>query len=125
MIQQGGTGEAAVVQFLEKLERLGQDRSQLEDALTRFGTDQWDWFMPDSTVGAVLNSATGETQTQVLLQPQSPLTNPGRINKKHKGEEEEVHSDSESDDDRTIGRISTNVFCKNVQKEFRQIMYIQ
>ena len=50
----------------------------------------------------------------MLLQPQSPLTNPGRINKKHKGEEEEVHSDSESDDDRTIGRISTNVFDENV-----------
>ena len=65
MIHQGGTGEAAVVQFLEKLERLGQERSQLEDALTRFGTDQWDWFMPDSTVGAVLNSASGEAQTQV------------------------------------------------------------
>ena len=52
---------------------------------------------------------------QVLLQPQSPLTNPGRINKKHKGEEEEVHSDSESDDDRTIGRISTNEFDENVR----------
>ena len=51
---------------------------------------------------------------QVLLQPQSPLTNPGRINKKHKGEEEEVHFDSESDDDCTIGRISTNVFDENV-----------
>ena len=67
VIQQGGTGEAAVLQFLEKLERLGQDRSQLEDALTRFGTDQWDWFMPDSTVGAVLNSASGEAQTQVIF----------------------------------------------------------
>ena len=50
---------------------------------------------------------------QVLLQP-SPLTNPGRINKKHKGEEEEVHFDSESDNDCTIGRISTNVFDENV-----------
>ena len=67
VIQQGGTGEAAVLQFLEKLERLGEDRGQLEDALTRFGTDQWDWFMPDSTVGAVLNSASGEAQTQVKL----------------------------------------------------------
>ena len=27
---------------------------------------------------------------QVILQPQSPLTNPGRLTKKHKAEEEEV-----------------------------------
>ena len=64
---------------------------------------------------------------QVLLQPQSPLTNPGRINKKHKGEEEEVHFHSESENDCTIGRISTNAkMCEleGVEKEFRQKMYI-
>ena len=27
---------------------------------------------------------------QVILQPQSPLTNPGRLTKKHKADEEEV-----------------------------------
>ena len=29
----------------------------------------------------------------MILQPQSPLTNPGRLTKKHKAEEEEVEFD--------------------------------